>query len=137
MKRLLIAAAAAVVMVGCSTNSNEGPEACGVVSVFSNPPETQDLYKVVVRRIDDSAVTEKSTYKLAPGTHVIKLNEVITDRRMGARVRNRSAQELEVEIEPDKKYHLASRFIPEKRHTTQGDYWVPEVWKVTDEVCSP
>lgn len=135
MKRFLITAIGAA-LIGCSSTSAEGPQDCGVISVFSKPPETQDLYQVIVRRIDDKGVVEKPTYKLAVGKHVIKLNDVVTDRRLKVQPRNRSARFLEVQVEANKKYHLASRFFPDKRFTNQGDYWAPEVWRVTDETCS-
>lgn len=137
MTRLLITIVAALLLLGCTSNAIDEAQACGVISVFSKPPETQDLYPVIVRRIDDRGVVEKPTYKLAVGKHVIKLNDVVTDRRLRVQPRNRSAQYLEVQVEANKKYHLASRFFPDRRYTNQGDYWAPEVWRVTDETCNP
>lgn len=136
MKCIICAAAAAVVLAGCSASGMDDGEPCGVVSVFSNPPETQDLYQVTIARVDHNTVVKHQSIQLAPGKHVIKLNDVITDPRLTVKGRYRDAQEIEIEVEANKKYHLAARFFPDKRYTNQGDYWAPEIWKVTEQSCT-
>lgn len=136
MKRFWSAAMAAVVVAGCSVSGMDSGEPCGVVSVFSNPPQTQDLYQVTIARVDQRTVVKHHSIQLAPGKHVIKLNDQITDPRLTVKGRYRDAQEFEIEVEANKKYHLAARFFPDKRYTNRGDYWAPEIWKVTDHSCT-
>lgn len=136
MKQIVILLACLVGLSACQTNNSPPGEACGRVSVFFVPPKTQDLYTASIEQIDGSNVVEKGAYVLTPGKHSFKMYEQISDSRLGVGGNNRGySKVLEVEVEANKRYHLAAKFIPEKRYSKQNEYWEPVVWQVTDEAC--
>ncbi len=122
-------------LAGCASQSDQG-QLCGELSTFYQPPETQDLFKVVVTRIDAENVISKPTYALAPGTYQLRLVELIDDPRLSVSLRNRSYKEMTLTVEANTRYHLAARFHSDKRHQgVSGQYWDPVVWRESATEC--
>ncbi|TAA47850.1 hypothetical protein [Corallincola spongiicola] len=136
MKQIFIMLACVLTLSACQSNNIEAGEACGRASVFFVPPKTQDLYMTSIDQIDGSNVVTKGAYKLAPGKHSFKVYEKITDSRLSVVGNKRGySKVLVVEIEANKRYNLAAKFIPEKSYSKKNEYWEPVVWQVTDEPC--
>ncbi|ADN75079.1 conserved hypothetical protein [Ferrimonas balearica DSM 9799] len=126
---------AALVLAGCASQGDVG-EPCGEVSTFYQPPETQNLYKVVVTRIDDDNVISKPNYQLAPGTYQLRLVELIDDPRLSVSLRNRGYKELTLTVKAGTRYHLAARFNTDKRFQGPSrEYWDPVVWRESTTEC--
>ncbi|MBY5921456.1 hypothetical protein [Ferrimonas balearica] len=128
-------AMAALLLAGCASQGDL-TKPCGELSTFYQPPETQNLFKVVVTRINEENVISKPTYQLAPGTYQIRLVELIDDPRLSVSLRNRSYKELTLKVDADVRYHLAARFNSDKRY--QGisqQYWDPVVWRESTTEC--
>lgn len=111
--------------------------ACGRISVFFTPPVTADLYPAFINSIDGDNVRIKNpSFKLAVNNYQVGVHELIDEpslRRGGG-----SAPEklIELTIEPNKTYHIAAKFIREKRYQRfDAGYWKPVVWKVTEQTC--
>ncbi|RCU49554.1 hypothetical protein DU002_11600 [Corallincola holothuriorum] len=136
MKYLILLLASLTSLVACKSNDlPEGAE-CGRVSIFMKPPEPQGLYPVQIDRIDDRAVVKSGAYVLEPGVYLVKTYEIITDPRLKLPGRDRgTSKRIEIKVEANKRYHVAAKFIPEKRYSKRNEYWEPVVWQVTDEPC--
>ena len=119
-----------------ASQENTGNQ-CGRVSVFFRPPETRDLYPAKISKIDgESHLIGKSTFRLAPGKHEIKLHERITYRHLRRKKGIQKAKPLEIDIKPNTNYYLAAKFIRNKRmKMVKEEYWEPVVWKTTERKC--
>ncbi|QDP00453.1 hypothetical protein [Thalassotalea sp. PS06] len=112
---------------------------CGIISVYRQPPEAKNIYPVNINKIDNFVVPDKSAqFQLSPGTHKIKLIELISDsyftRRRGDM---KNFKDFEIVIEPNKKYYLGAKYVRKNRSKLKtGEYWEPIVWKTTDMDCS-
>ena len=117
-------------------------DACGVVNFLFNPQVTQDIYNAEASRLnDDTVLASKVIYELEPGTYTFKLYDRIPpDLVVSSFRRNRpyrESKELDVIIEPNKRYYIAAKFNRDKRWKTRnGEYWDPIIWKVEDYECS-
>lgn len=119
------------------TPSTITDSACGRISVFFTPPVTADLYPAFINSIDGDNVRIKNpSFKLAVNDYKVGVHELIDEpslRRGGG-----SAPEklIQLTIEPNKTYHIAAKFIREKRYQRfDAGYWEPVVWKVTEQTC--
>lgn len=113
---------------------------CGYVSVFFTPPGTKYQYPAKVFEVDgESGFHLRETIKLPAGQHSLKVHEYIPEQMLPRRKAGiEKAKSLEVMIEPDKTYHIAAQFEPEKRlNLVDEDYWKPVVWKVSESKCRP
>jgi hypothetical protein len=112
--------------------------ACGYVSVLFGPPRSRDLYASYINKIDDNAtIRSRHSFKLSAGKHQIYVHELIDDpslkRRRGGM---KSSKLIEVNIEPNKTYHIAAKFDRKKRtRKSREEYWNPVVWKTSDSEC--
>ncbi|MBV2130425.1 PDZ domain-containing protein [Arsukibacterium indicum] len=120
---------------------------CGFVSVFYFPPRTRELFPTAIRAAGDTDFRTEpyrrtDVVKVGTGLQDIELAEQIALPRVRWNRsdlwerRKQLTQVLQLKIEPNKVYHLASRYIdkPEER-TDPAKYWEPVVWKVTDRQC--
>ncbi|MBY5990572.1 hypothetical protein [Ferrimonas balearica] len=129
-------AALVLALAGCASQT-EVVQPCGELSTFHQPPQTQDLFKVIVTRIDDNNVVSKPTYKLAPGTYQLRLVELIDDPRLSVTLRNRGYKDLTVTVEAGVRYHLAAQFNSDKRYQgVSRQYWDPIVWRESPTECT-
>lgn len=132
--------------------SADGPQSaqtggCGFISVFYTPPRSKELFPTAIRaagdvdfRIERSRRTD--VVKVDTGSQDIELAEQIyLPRVRWSRSdlwerKKQHTQVLTLNVEPNKVYHLASRYIenPDER-TDPAQYWQPVVWKVTDRQC--
>ena len=113
---------------------------CGYVSVFFTPPGTQYQYPAKVFEVDgETGFHLRETIKLPAGQHTLKVHEYIPEHMLPRRKAGiEKAKTLEVMIEPDKTYHIAAQFEPEKRlNLVDEAYWEPVVWKVSESKCRP
>lgn len=119
--------------VGQSSNKN-----CGRLTVFFTPPETADLYPAFVNTIDGENVRVRNpNFKLAVGRHQIGLHELIDNPSIRRGQAIDAEKIIEIDVEPNKKYHLAAHFIREKRFERRdAGYWEPVVWRVTEQTCT-
>ncbi len=128
--------------VSPNDSSQKEPEltGCGYISVFFSPPTTKYQYPAKVFEVDgESGFHLRETIKLPSGTHSLKIHEYIPDNMMSRRKPGiEKAKELELIVKPNKTYHIAAQFDPEKRlKVVDEDYWKPIVWKVSDSKCKP
>lgn len=118
--------------------AGENSSACARLSIFSRPPETKDYYDVSFNRLNDKNVNRgREVIRVKPGKHIVKLNEHIFAR--GLRIRRPNivrGKVIEINVEPNKTYHLAAAFDRTKRLESKGEpYWEPIVWKVSEKNC--
>lgn len=120
---------------------------CGFVSVFYFPPRSRELFPTAVRaagdidfRIERSRRTD--VVKVDTGLQNIELSEQISLHRVRWsrsdlwERKKQLTQILKLNVEPNKVYHLASRYIEDPAtRTDPAQYWQPVVWKVTDRKC--
>lgn len=122
-------------------------EGCGFISVFYFPPRSRELFPTAIRAVSKTDFrTEpfRSTdvVKIDSGLQLVELSEQISlPRARWSRSdiwerRKQQTQILPLNVEPNKVYHLASRYIdnPDER-PEPSQYWEPVVWKVTDRQC--
>lgn len=113
---------------------------CGYLSVFFSPPATKYQYPAKVFEVDgESGFHLRETIKLPAGSHALKIHEYIPDNMMSRRKPGiEKAKDLELIVEPNKTYHIAAQFEPQKRlRVIDEAYWKPVVWKVSDSKCKP
>ncbi|WP_417361964.1 PDZ domain-containing protein [Gallaecimonas pentaromativorans] len=114
------------------------PGQCGRVSVFFTPPQARDLYPAYVNSIDGKGVLRTiDSFELSPGRHTIALHELITDYRLSHRgMGMENAKLLTIDVEPNKVYYMAAKFLPENRFKTyKSQFWEPVMWRVADKAC--
>ncbi|GIX34655.1 MAG: hypothetical protein KatS3mg126_0434 [Lysobacteraceae bacterium] len=120
---------------------------CGRVSTFLRPPASESLYPAVLHTVDGRLFgsLDATVLRLPAGRHVLRISEAIgaerfdamQNRRRLAAQRSERFKHLEIEVEPDTKYHLAVRFHPERVDPVRDQaYWEPVIWKRTHEPCS-
>jgi hypothetical protein len=116
-----------------SAQTEEANEnACGTVSVFFTPPETQRLYSAYVTKIDDnSVISKKESFRLKPGKHTVYLHELIDDPFFKRRHRGiQRSKPIEIDVKANTTYYLAAKFIKDKAFKQRkGEYWEPVIWK--------
>ena len=108
---------------------------CGKVSVFFKPPFTQNLHYAYITQINERNVnTNRESFRLPPGKHMVYLHELIEDSMFTRRSRSlQQAKTLEIDVEADTTYYLAAKFIRENRSEQRnGGYWQPVVWKTRE-----
>ncbi|GAA0211332.1 hypothetical protein GCM10009123_18120 [Kangiella japonica] len=116
--------------------------ACGVVTLLLTPRISEDIYNVEASQLDgDNIISSKVIFKLKAGSHSFKLYDKIPSDKVVSDFRKRRSYKIGktfvVNVEPNKRYYLASKFDRTKRWKTRnGEYWEPMVWKVEDYECS-
>ncbi|SNY49318.1 PDZ domain-containing protein [Arsukibacterium tuosuense] len=122
-------------------------DGCGFVSVFYFPPRTLELFPTAIRAAGDTDFRIERSRR----TDVVKIDTGLQDIELAEQIalsrvrwsrsdlwerRKQLTQVLQLNVEPNKVYHLASRFIEKPEDRTDPDqYWEPVVWKVTDRQC--
>lgn len=117
-----------------------GQFGCGYISVFFTPPTTKYQFPAKVYEVDgESGYHIRETIKLPAGVHSLKVHEFIPENMLPRRKSGiEKAKILDITIEPDKTYHIAAQFEPEKRlNLADVAYWEPVVWKVSESKCRP
>lgn len=115
----------------------ETAQQCGRISVFFTPPAAAYLHPAFINSIDGTNVRiQNPTLKLAAQEYQVGVHELIQDPSVRRGRGIAPEKYLTLTIEPNKVYHIGARFIPAKRFKyIRGDYWEPEVWKVTEQNC--
>lgn len=124
--------------VAAADSSSEASEACGVVSVFFQPPATKDLYSAFINKIgNERKMQHRHTFRLPPGTHRVYLHEQINDPFFSRRSKgSNKAKYIDVEVKANTTYYLAAKFDRSKRNKThRQEYWEPVVWKTKERPC--
>lgn len=122
------------------------PEGCGRLSTFLKPPPSSGLFPLLLHEVDGrlAGSLDSEVVRVDAGLRRLKLSERIADVRFQTRQnyrreqlnRNEMFKYLEIDVQPDTKYHLAARFHPERREPiSEQAYWEPVVWKETRETC--
>ena len=119
---------------------------CGRISDFDSAPRQQQLHAAKIISIDGTTPGPDGakSYRVAAGTHVVKVAEDIESRYLSFSDRARSAgpatrryKTLSVDVAPGTTTLIAARLIPEQRNNpTDGAYWEPVAWKQVDEACN-
>jgi hypothetical protein len=126
------------------TGAAEGSD-CGRIDVFPSRRASLQVWPVVLHSINGRlpGPDAQTQFKLAPGRHVLKLTEVITDVRIGNELRremlarrDRDLREFVIDIEAGMTYRIGARFVVEKRNEIDsGGYWEPVVWRRFGQSC--
>lgn len=122
------------------------PDGCGRLSTFLTPPPSLDLYPVLLHEVDGrlAGSLDSEVVRVDAGPRLLKLSEHIAGERFQTRqnVRRQQLQRsemfkyLEIDVQPNTKYHLAARFHPERREPIRAQaYWEPVIWKQSQEPC--
>lgn len=114
----------------------EQSDACGVITMFFDPPFTQDIYKAQLTEVDGNLQTRferTDTVTLKAGKHQLLIHEEIPSR---LKRREGSGKLVEFLVQPNKRYFLGVKFDRSKRFTKSDAFWQPYVWKVEDYNCS-
>lgn len=118
---------------------------CGRIDVYPWRRLSIRVYPVVLHAINDRlpGAEDQYQFKLAPGRHVLKLSEQITDVRIGNEIRRaalerqqKNLREFVIDVEPGMTYRIGARFILEERARIEdGGYWEPVVWRSFGQSC--
>ncbi len=125
---------------GAAPNSD-----CGRLTVYPWRRVNERIWPVVLHAINGRwpGSENQFQFKLAPGRHVLKLTEQITDvrlndgfRRNALARRNKDLREFVMDIEPGMTYRIGARFIVEQADQIEnGGYWEPVVWRSFGQSC--
>lgn len=121
-------------------------EGCGWVSTFLKPPPSSGLFPLLLHEVDGrlGGALDSEVWRADAGQRRLKLSERIgavhfqgrQNMRRGQLMRSEMFKYLEIDVQPNTKYHLAARFSPERREPiNEQAYWEPVVWKETRETC--
>jgi len=128
-------------VITASAVAGNKQDACGQINQFFTPITNKLQYPVLILEIDGKSVTNRNRYKLKPGKHTIKLNELINDSFYSLKFESKrerfKAQTLEITVEPNKTYELAAQYIKRQERSSENkkQYWEPIVWRTTDKLC--
>lgn len=124
----------ALAVSGCA--STEPMQSCGWLYSVEVTPVGRDIHPLTVDAINGDNVNPRSLRQLAVGSYELKVYEQIQDPRLAVNARHRGhSQTLQVEVAEGQIYYLGARFLPDKRYSTQNDYWQPVVWKQEARPC--
>ncbi|WP_028113835.1 hypothetical protein [Ferrimonas kyonanensis] len=133
--RTVLLGSVALILTACASHDDQ-QGLCGKLSTFHQPSETENLFRAVVTRIDDANVVTKASYRLTPGTHTLRVVELIDDPRLGISLRDRHFKEFTLRVEAGVEYHLGARFeVREESPDSTSEYWQPVVWKQEQTQC--
>ena len=130
-----------------ATGTRVGVDAhgCGRLSDFDVAPRQQQLHAATIISIDGvtPGPSGSKSYRVAAGTHTLKVAERIENRYLSFsdRLRNAGLQSeryktLAVDVAPDTTTLIAARLNEDKRNeSAHGAYWDPVAWKQTAEAC--
>lgn len=118
---------------------------CGRIGDFDTAPRQQQLHAAKIISIDGGTPGPdgSKSYRVAAGTHEVKVAEDIESRYLSFSDRARSSgpatrryKTLSVDVAPGTTTLIAARLIPEQRsNPTDGAYWEPVAWKQVEEAC--
>lgn len=143
--RLSIGADGGAAPVATTGTKPEAVAGCGRISDFDSAPRQQQLHAARIMSIDGGAAgpTGAKSYRVAAGTHVVKVAEQIDARYLpfSSRLRDSGLPDqryktLTVEVAPNTTTLIAARLNDDKRDAWQGGaYWDPVAWKQVEESC--
>ena len=123
----------------------EASGGCGRISDFDVAPRQQQLHAATIISIDGKlpGPSGSHAYRVAAGTHEVKVAERIDDRYLSFNDRARNAgvssnryKTLVVDVAPDTTTLVAARLNEaERNNPANGAYWDPVAWKQTAEPC--
>lgn len=128
------------------TESSTG-DGCGRISAFTSMPRSQELFPIILRRIDGVEIPSagSAAVKVPTGKHTLMVADAIpavefntTERAELRQLRNRRMAQFvffDVEVEPDTTYYLAAKLAPYPRDVTNNKHWEPVIWKQRNERC--
>ena len=114
---------------------------CGYLNVFDVAPRQDKLYGMRLLSVDGRlpGPSGSTQYKVAAGTHVLNIAELIDPKQLSfnSRQRERFANKtLTVDIAPNMTNYLDANFNPDARSGwTDGTYWEPVVWREAPQDC--
>ena len=118
---------------------------CGRISDFDVAPRQQQLHAARIISIDGVAPgpSGSHSFRVAIGTHSVKVTEDIESRYLGfsSQVRNAGLtsdryKTLQVDVAADTTTFIAARINDDQRtNPRNGAYWDPVAWKQTAETC--
>lgn len=118
---------------------------CGRISTFAAAPRTRELFPARLIAVDGElpGPSNQDTFRIAPGTHVLTVAEMIDERYFSAianQQRSRRGRDaykmLEIDVQPGVTYLLAARYYPNQHSSIlDGGYWEPALWKERAEPC--
>jgi len=120
------------------TKLSEAGDQCGVINVTKVPSSVKDIYSAYIINIDGrGVVSTRSTFKLPPGKHVLRVHELASGGNLSRRKSNMQiAKTLEIEVKPNMKYYLGAKFDRENRSSRlKEEYWKPVIWKISEQAC--
>ena len=130
---------------GAASAEASAAGACGRISDFDVAPRQQQLHAAKIIAIDGVAPgpSGSHSFRVTPGTHLVKVTEDIDSRYLSFSDRARNAglsrdryKTLEVEVAPDTTTFIAARIKIEQRNEPRnGAYWDPVAWKQAAETC--
>ncbi len=114
---------------------------CATLSTFFTPPAAKSLYPVFLTKVNNTKVnSDDRIIRVRPGKyklvvhHLIPFNELIHAKRYKSN--SNRFLELDLEVEADKSYYLASLFDNKSRYKKANEkFWEPVVWKSKDKPC--
>jgi membrane-associated protease RseP (regulator of RpoE activity) len=118
---------------------------CGRISDFDVAPRQQQLHAAKIISIDGvtPGPSGAQSFRVAVGTHSVKVTEDIESRYLGFSSRARNAglasdryKTLQVEVMADTTTFIAARInVDQRTNPHDGAYWDPVAWKQTAEAC--
>jgi hypothetical protein len=115
---------------------------CGRISDFDSAPRQQQLHKAKIISIDGAlpGPSGASSYRVAAGSHTVKVGEQIENRYLSfndrARMANDDYKTLHIDVPADTTVLVAARLNEDKRSDPRnGGYWDPVAWKQIPEGC--
>ena len=148
MKSALLAGALLLLTLSGHGLAQSSAEVCGRVSQFDMAPRNRQVYPARILAVDGTAPgpSTSEVFRVAPGTHVVKVAELIDSREFnGVELRRRNmgrvAQaEITFEVEPGYTYFVgAQSFLRRDRDAIavqrSREYWAPVVYQRIAETC--
>ena len=119
-------------------NNIAAEKQCGRVSVFFKPPQNERFFHTSIFNVNDNNVNiAKTTHQLPLGKNTISVTNsggLFTGN--SKRRYKGSGKAVEIIVKPNMTYHIAAKFISEKRYQIRNDEdWEPVVWKITEQKC--
>lgn len=105
---------------------------CSVISVLGTPKAGQELYPVILNKIDGKGISRsQKRVKVTSGEHKISVYGNFS--RGLETVRNKGphkAKVLDVTLKPNRIYYVKAQFLNETRQQTYNSkHWQPVIWK--------
>ncbi len=121
-------------LFGCSSSQREQP--CSSVASYLVPPESDDLYSVMITHIDGKAVLAQAFYALPAGEHKVTVAELVSAPSLVVPLKFRGTKTITIIMDAGSRYHLAAKFNTTlSMPATSADFWRLVVWKQETFSC--